>query len=308
MSRSPVAIGLAASTFFSTTFIVNRAIGLSGDHWYWTASIRYAWVLALLGAWFVAHGTLTQILHAYRRHWLFWTIAGSIGVGAFYAPLTYATVHAPGWIVACTMQFTILATPLVLLVFGERVRRSGVLLLLVIFCGIVLVNVDRRAASAAVQLRGVLPVVLAAFAFPFGNQLMQEGRTGGRRWIPALEEPITADATARVLLLTIGSIPFWVVLLLLARPGPATGQQFLGTFIVAVCGTVGNALFLFARQMGGRDPNAIAKVDATQASYTAVTLAGEVIFLEAMLPGTLGFAGLALILLGLAVYGGRKTA
>ena len=34
-------------------------------------------------------------------------------------------------------------------------------------------------------------------------------------WIPALTDAITADAPARVLLLTLGSVPFWAVILLL---------------------------------------------------------------------------------------------
>jgi drug/metabolite transporter (DMT)-like permease len=305
LRRSPVALGLLASTFFSVTFIVNRAIGLSGGHWYWTAVLRYIWVILLLAAWFSSRRALGDIFRAFRAHWQFWTIAGSIGVGAFYAPLTYATTRAPGWVVACTMQFTILATPLVLLAFGARVKRSGVLFLLFIFAGIVIVNLDRSGGASLAQLTGVLPVLIAAFAYPTGNQLLQQAGSGGGRIIPALQEPITADATARVLLLTLGSIPFWLVLAAATTPPLPPRQQWLGTLVVAISGTIGNALFLYARQLVGRDPDRIARVDATQASYTAVTLAGEVLFLNAALPGIPGFVGLALVVGGLAVYATR---
>ena len=301
--RTAVLIGLLASSCFSVTFIVNRAIGVAGGHWVWTAALRYAWVLLLLSLWFTARRELARLLRAFRAHWRFWTVAGTIGVGIFYAPLAYAPTYAPGWIVACTMQFTILATPLVLLGFGKRVRRGGLALLALIFAGIVLVNLDRRGdGPLTAQLTGVLPVLVAAFAYPLGNQLVQEARSGGRGWIPALDDAATADATARVLLLTIGSVPFWLLVLLLPHPPLPTRQQLAGTLIVAVFGTIGSALFLFARQMGGRDPDAIAKVDATQSSYTALTLAGEVLLLNAPLPGAMGFGGLLLVLGGLAVY------
>ena len=300
---TPVLLGLLSSLFFSTTFVINRAIGLAGGHWVWTAVLRYAWVLVFMGAFFLVKGTLGQVLTAFRKHWLFWVVAGSIGYGAFYASLSFASTRAPGWIVACTMQFTILATPLVLLAFGARIRRSGLLLLLLIFAGIVMVNFDHRASNSTAQILGVLPVLIAAFAYPIGNQLVQEGRNGGRGWIPALTDAITADAPARVLLLTLGSVPFWAVILLLPHAAAPTSQQIIGTGVVALCGTViGTSIFLKARQSVGRDANAIAKVDATQAGYTAFSLAGEVLFLSGALPGVVGVAGLVLVLGGLAVY------
>jgi hypothetical protein len=43
-------------------------------------------------------------------------------------------------------------------------------------------------------------------------------------------------------------------------------------------------------------------VDATQAAHTVFSLAGEIVFLSAMLPGALGWAGMALVLVGLAAY------
>jgi drug/metabolite transporter (DMT)-like permease len=299
---APILLGLLAALFFSTTFIVNRAIGLAGGHWVWTAVLRYAWALVLLAGYFLVRGHLGQVLAAFRRHLWFWVLAGSIGYGAFYASLTYASTRAPGWIVACTMQFTILATPMVLLGFGARVRRSGIAWLAVIVGGIVLVNLDQRSATVA-QMLGVAPVLIAAFAYPIGNQLVQEGRNGGRGWIPALDDPISADASARVLLLTIGSVPFWLGVLALPHPAVPTTQQVIGTGILALSGTViGTTIFLMARQRAGRDPNAIAKVDATQAGYTAFTLAGEIVFLGAVFPGLLGLTGLVLVLGGLALY------
>jgi drug/metabolite transporter (DMT)-like permease len=302
-TATPIVLGLLAALCFSTTFVINRAIGLAGGHWVWTAVLRYAWALLLLGGYFLARGTLGLVITAFRRHLVFWVLAGSIGYGAFYASLSYASTRAPGWIVACTMQFTILATPLVLAAFGARVRHTGIAFLLLIFVGIVLVNLDHGSASSRAQLVGVMPVLIAAFAYPIGNQLVQEGRNGGRGWIPALDDPISANASARVLLLTMGSVPFWMLVLLVPHSILPTMQQVIGTGAVALSGTViGTSIFLVARESAGRDPNAIARIDATQAGYTAFSLAGEVVFLGAALPGALGVVGLALVLGGLAVY------
>jgi len=298
-----VGLGLCGSAFFSGTFIVNRAIGLAGGNWIWTAALRYGWVLAFMLPWFALRGRLPEVAAEFRRHWRFWIVAGTVGYGIFYSGLSYASTQAPGWIVACTMQSTILATPLVLRAFGARVRAGGVALLAITFLGIVLVNLDRRGEATLAQALGVLPVLVAAFAYPTGNQLVQEGRNGGRRLIPALTAPVTADASARVLLLTLGSVPYWLLLLLLPHPRLPSVQQVWGTAVVALCATViGTSLFLKARQSVGADPDGIAKVDATQAGYTVFSLAGEVVFLGALLPGSLGWAGIVLVLVGLATY------
>jgi len=132
---------------------------------------------------------------------------------------------------------------------------------------------------------------------------VQEARNGGHGRIPGMTDAVTADASARVLLMTIGSIPFWLVLLLVPHSVAPTRQQLIGSLFVAIFATViGTSIFLLARQRAGRDANAVAKIDGLQAGYTAFSLIGEVLFLGAMLPGPLGFAGLLLVLGGLAVY------
>ena len=41
--------GLAAGLFFSSTFVLNRAMSLEGGHWYWSAALRYFYMVILLG-------------------------------------------------------------------------------------------------------------------------------------------------------------------------------------------------------------------------------------------------------------------
>jgi hypothetical protein len=79
-----------------------------------------------------------------------------------------------------------------------------------------------------------LPVLIAAFAYPLGNQLVQEGKNGGRGWIPPLDDPITNDASARVLLMDPGVGTVLGIAGVLPHPVVPTTQQLVGTAIVAI--------------------------------------------------------------------------
>jgi len=51
-----VLTGILAALFFSSTFVLNRAMSLDGGHWLWTASLRYVWMLLLLCIWLAVAG------------------------------------------------------------------------------------------------------------------------------------------------------------------------------------------------------------------------------------------------------------
>ncbi len=92
-----ILLGLLASAFFSATFILNRAMSLSGGHWVWSSSLRYVYMLVLLIILIgmnkgVAH--LRDVIKIFIRHFKFWLLAGSIGFGMFYSFLCYAADHA----------------------------------------------------------------------------------------------------------------------------------------------------------------------------------------------------------------------
>ena len=123
-----VALGILAALFFSSTFVLNRAMSLAGGHWAWTASLRFGYMLLflILILWGTrGWGALAQVWQVFRAHWFFWIVAGSIGFGVFYALITFSAAYAAGWVVATTWQITILATPVVLLFFGRKVPVKG---------------------------------------------------------------------------------------------------------------------------------------------------------------------------------------
>ena len=306
-------LGVLAALFFSSTFVLNRAMSLEGGHWAWTAALRYGHMLLLLAAWLAATrqaNVLRGVWQVFRANPLFWTVTGSVGFGVFYAPLCYSAAHLPGWVVAATWQSTILATPLVLLLFGRQVPTRGLLLTGLIFLGIVLVNVEQAPSDATFSgvLHGALPVFLAALAYPLGNQLAWEARRGGRRFVPHVPHPVLGNSLGLVLLLSLGSLPFWAGLLLVAQPGVPSQGQIVQTGLVALlAGVVATGLFLHARNRA-KGSYELAAVDATQAAEVVFSLLGEMLFLGGAAPGLLGWAGVGLVTLGLALYVTRQAA
>ena len=57
-------IGILAAFFFSSTFVLNRAMSLSGGFWVWSASLRYVWMVAFLMAGLLVAGRGRLLLDA----------------------------------------------------------------------------------------------------------------------------------------------------------------------------------------------------------------------------------------------------
>jgi drug/metabolite transporter (DMT)-like permease len=172
-----------------------------------------------------------------------------------------------------------------------------------IFSGILLVNIEHAVSAATPEsLFGVIPVLIAAFAYPIGNQMVWEARQGGNGLIPHIDHPVMEDSFARVMLLTMGSIPFWIALVLLVSPPPPSSGQYMNTAMVALfSGVIATSLFLHARHLCAH-PHEIAAVDATQSMEVVFSLVGEIVILQGVFPGFIGAAGIVLTLVGLAAY------
>lgn len=301
-----IGIGTLSALFFSSTFILNRAISLENGHWLWTASLRYGWMLVFLVCGLLLTGnaaTLCKVLRIYRKYWLFWTLTGSIGFGLFYALLSFSATYAPGWVIAATWQTTILASPLILLLFGRAVPMKAMLFIFIIFAGILLVNVEQLELSNWRDLLfGGLPVLVAAVAYPLGNQILWEAQRGGNRLIPQINHQLLNDAFNRILLLTLGTIPFWLLLLIFFSPPPPSAGQLINTALVAIfSGVIATSLFLQARHLA-KDAYQISAIDATQSGEVLFSLLGEIILLQGLFPGPKGWLDILLTVVGLTLY------
>ena len=300
-----ISIGLLSGLFFSSTFILNRLMSLEGGHWVWSASLRYAYMilfLAVLTALFQGGKTPWSIVRLFVKNWKFWVSTGSIGFGCFYALICYSADHAPGWVIATTWQLTIMATLVVLICFGRAFPKKIWLFSIIVFSGVLIVNLSQADTIASKELLlGGMPVLLAAFCYPTGNQLVWEAKNGNKH-LPNIEHPLLENPFNKVLLMSLGSVPFWFLLVALTTPPPPSKGQIVNTALVALfSGILATSLFLYARNKSTR-ASELAAVDATQSSEVVFAMTGEILLLNAPFPDAMAFTGIFLVFIGLTLF------
>jgi drug/metabolite transporter (DMT)-like permease len=291
-------IGLLAALLFSTTFVVNRNMQLGGGAWEWTASLRYLMVLPLLAAIVAARSGIAPVLAALRARPAAWIGWSTVGFGLFYAPMAYAVAAGPSWLLAGTWQLTILAgivlAPVLYRDHRAVIPRRAVAGALVVLSGVALMQAEHvRAVGADALLVGVLPVLVAACAYPAGNRKTMEVADGA------------LDTWQRILAMTFASLPFWLILAAigLARAGTPGTDQLAQSAVVAVLGGVlATTLFFAATARVRRDPTRLAAVEATQSGEVAFAAGLEVLILGTALPSPVAWGGMTLIVAGIAVY------
>lgn len=278
-----ILLGLLAGAFFSSTFILNELMSSAGGHWFWSASLRYVFMLLIITAVVTMQhgfGRIKALMRIFLQHWGFWCITGSIGFGLFYTGICYAADHVAGWVVAATFMFTVVASLLVLSAFGQRFDKKFIVYAVIVFIGVALVNVSEGLHAAAITdtvpmsemlLYGALPALIAAFSYPIGNQLVWQASYNAKQHkarhqdrhqdsehhsqpmraetallasahdaadthsadrdtansstlqtligrIPVIETDLLQNAFNKVWLMTVGSLPFWLVLGIMVRP------------------------------------------------------------------------------------------
>jgi drug/metabolite transporter (DMT)-like permease len=291
-------IGLLAALLFSTTFVVNRDIQLGGGAWEWTASLRYLMMLPLLAAIVAVRSGLAPVGAALRARPAAWIGWSTVGFGLFYAPMSFAVASGPSWLLAGTWQLTILAgvvlAPLLYRDHRAVIPRKAVAGALVVLSGVALMQAEHvGAVGAHTLLIGVVPVLVAACAYPAGNRKTMEVADG------------TLDTWQRILAMTIASLPFWLIVAAvgLARTGAPAGDQLAQSAVVAVIGGIlATALFFAATARVRREPARLAAVEATQSGEVVFAAGLEVLVLGTALPSPVAWAGMALVVGGIAVY------
>lgn len=300
-----VLLGLLSGLFFSSSFILNRLMSLEGGHWLWSASLRYGFMffmLLIILAVFQGRKAPWAVFQLFLKNWIFWIIAGSIGFGGFYALICFSADYSPGWVIAATWQLTIIASLFVLAGFGRSFPTRIWFFSLLIFLGVCIVNLSHLDSFDFMQLLfGGLPVLIAAFCYPIGNQLVWEAKNGNAS-LPSIQSPYLENPFNKIFLLTLGSMPFWLILLAVVQPPPPMTGQIINTAIIALSsGIIATSLFLLARNKSTRSTE-LAAVDATQSSEVIFAMAGEILFLSAPLPNTSAIAGIAFVFVGLFFF------
>ncbi|WP_201567409.1 multidrug resistance efflux transporter family protein [Psychrobacter sp. JCM 18900] len=202
-----ILLGLLAGAFFSSTFILNELMSSAGGHWFWSASLRYVFMLLIITAVITMQhgfGRIKALMKIFLQHWGFWCITDSIGFGLFYTGICYAADHVAGWVVAATFMFTVVASLLVLLAFGQCFDKKFIVYAVIVFIGVALVNISEGLHAAAITdtvpmsdmlLYGALPALIAAFSYPIGNQLVWQASHNARQRNTELQK--TAELNAQ---------------------------------------------------------------------------------------------------------------
>jgi drug/metabolite transporter (DMT)-like permease len=233
---------------------------------------------------------------------------------SFYAPLCFSAAYAPGWLVAATWQITILSgsllapfffktveTPKGLLKIREPIPFRGLRWSLVILLGVLMMQIEQAGRiSFREMILGVLPVIVATFAYPLGNRKMMELCEG------------RLDTFQRVLGMTLASLPFWFILLLygLKASGPPSGNQIVQSGVVAVfSGVIATVLFFRATDLVRGDMQKLSLVEATQSLEVLFALFGEMAILPVAAPSLLSRFGILTVAAGMVLHSlmSRKT-
>jgi drug/metabolite transporter (DMT)-like permease len=303
----PIFLGICAAFFFAFTFILNRAMELSGGSWIWSASLRYIFMVPFLLFIVIARKNLRPLLRVMREQPGTWFLWSFIGFGLFYAPLCFAAAYAPGWLIAGTWQITIISGSLLAPFFSLTIETSngplkvrgklpvkGLAMSLIILLGIALMQVEQaNHLSFKDLLLGIIPVMIASFAYPLGNRKMMDICVG------------RLDAYQRVLGMTLASLPFWFLLSLYGffTVGVPSKEQTIQSVLVAICsGVIATVLFFRATDMVRGNMQKLAAVEATQSMEVLFTVAGELILLDSPFPSALSWCGMFIVMFGMILH------
>lgn len=293
-----ILIGILSALFFSVTFVLNRSMELEGGSWVWSASLRFMFMLPMLLIIVGYKQNIKPVLNHLKKRPLPWLVWSTVGFGLFYAPLTFATIYGPGWLVAATFQITIIAGSLLVPFLNKKVKQripvQSIFISLIILSGVFIMQLEHASSVPTTSVvLSVIPMVIAAFAYPLGNRKMMQVVNG------------ELNTFQRILGMTIASMPFWIILSIygITAHGAPNTSQVLQTFIVAVSsGIIATVLFFYATESVNHDNQKLAAVEATQSGEVVFALFGELVFLSAPMPSTLSFIGIALVIAGMVLH------
>lgn len=297
-------LGVAASFFFAFTFILNQQMNISGNSWLWSSSLRYIFMLPILFIIVTIKNQLFDILKDIIKKPIQWITWSTIGFGLFYAPLCLASAYGASWLVAGTWQLTIVAGGLMSPLFFKTIEtnngtckirnklpKKSLLMSSIILLGIFLMQFEEAKNTTFLEtLLGIVPVILAAFAYPLGNRKMME----------ICDNKFTTFQ--RVFGMTLCSMPFWILISSYASLSvglPSKGQIVQSLIVAVFSGIIATILFFKATDIVSNDTHKLAVIESTQSGEVIFTLLGGVFIFHDKIPTLLGLIGTLLVVLGM---------
>jgi drug/metabolite transporter (DMT)-like permease len=283
--------GVLASFFFAFTFVLNRSMNLSGGYWLWSACLRYLFMLPMLAVILWRNHAFKDMFQAIKKDILSWLLWSTIGFGLFYLPLSLASIYGESWLVASSWQITIVAGILLTPLFGEKIPKKNLSISCIILIGVFmlqLTNMEKLETNKVIIT--LLPIILAAFAYPLGNRKMMKIC------------PSSITTIQRVFGMTLCSMPFWIVASLFAfvKVGMPSGMQVTQSILVALfSGVIATILFFKATDLVKSNPKQLALIEATQSGEVFFSLLGGIAILGDPMPSMLGIVGICFIIAGM---------
>lgn len=297
-------LGIVASFFFAFTFILNQQMNISGGSWIWSSSLRYIFMLPILFIIMIEKNQLFDVLNDIIKKPIQWIIWSTIGFGLFYAPLSFASAYGASWLVAGTWQITIVAGALMSPLFFKSIEtkngiskvrnklpKKSLKMSSIILLGIFLMQFEEaRDISWLEILLGIIPVIIAAFAYPLGNRKMME--VCGNRF----------STFQRVFGMTLCSMPFWIIISIygiISVGLPSRGQIIQSLIVAVLSGIIATILFFKATDMVRCDTHKLAVIESTQSGEVIFTLLGGVFIFHDKIPTLIGLIGIILVIIGM---------
>lgn len=301
--KRALALGALAALFFASTFVINRLLIQGGDSSFWVSGLRYVFTLVPLSVLVAARGELRPLFRELGRNFGPWLLWGTVGFGLFYLPLTLASRWAPAWLTAGSWQLTIVMGSLLV----PFIRPNGTIPLRdlwpsgIILGGVALSEWASHATLGSAGLVALIPVAIAAVAYPLGNRQMMG-------YVSRLDVPLSVFQ--RTLGMTMGSLPFWVLVMGMGyiRSGWPSGHLMLGALAVALsAGVVATLLFFRATEETQGDVGRLARIEATQSLEIVFTVLMASLFFSQAWPSPRELFGLAVIVAGMVIHSLRRT-
>ena len=139
-------------------------------------------------------------------------------------------------------------------------------------------------------LIGILPVVLAAFAYPLGNRKMIEVCNN------------KFNTFQRVFGMTLCSMPFWMVISIsgiLSAGLPSKGQVLQSLIVAIFSGIIATILFFKATDIVSNNTHKLAIIESTQSGEVLFTLLGGVFLFHDKIPSFISLIGITLVIIGM---------
>jgi drug/metabolite transporter (DMT)-like permease len=288
-------LGITASFFFAFTFILNQQMNVSGGSWLWSSSLRYIFMLPILLIIMIIKNQLFDVLKDIMKNPIEWITWSTIGFGLFYAPLSFASAYGASWLVAGTLMsplfFKSIETKNGIIKIRNKIPKKSLLMSSIILLGIFLMQFEEGKNIPVLKtLIGIIPVILAAFAYPLGNRKMME----------ICENRFTTFQ--RVFGMTLCSMPFWIIISIsgIFYVGLPSKGQVLQSLIVAVfSGVIATILFFKSTDIVSHDIHKLAVIESTQSGEVIFTLLGGVFIFHDKTPTLIGLIGIILVVIGM---------